>query len=1033
MNTSKTPSKKLQTPIQSNTSIKVSEKTQMKSQAKSIEELYKMKSPEQHVLDVPDTYIGGIKEDMTDMWVFDEESQRIAIKNIAYNPGLYKIFDEVLVNAFDHTIRDKTTKTIAVNINQETGEISCYNDGKESIPVEIHKETKVYVPEMIFGMLRTSGNYDQLGKIVGGKNGYGSKLANLFSTYFFVEILDAIRHLKYQQVFTNNMKRKEPKITESLEDQSYVLIKFIPDFARFGCIGWTDGMVSLLKKRVYDIATNSHAKVQVSLNDNVINLTKFEDYCQLYYEDDDISKFIYEEYDNRKLEPVARWRVGAMFDPTNGYRHISYVNGICTYQGGKHVDHVVNQIVEAIADHIRKSNKNIVVKNSQIKDNLTFFISSVIEDPSFQSQTKDYLNTPIKNFGSRYEVSEKFIKDLCKTGVIDEVVNFAKLKAMAELKKMDGKKVNNLRGLEKLTDAHWAGTIKSKQCRLILTEGDSAKTFALEGCEIIGKEKFGVFPLRGKLLNVREATAKQLVENEEIKSIIKILGLKTNKKYNDVNELRYGGIIILTDQDLDGSHIKGLIMNFVHFFWPSLMKIDGFIQSMATPILKAFKNSDIKKKDPQIFYTLKDYDDWKTTIGSGIKNWNVKYYKGLGTSDKNEARRAFTDFDQKVITYIWDLKDHPLIEMEEEDQEEFDESDTQEPVSEKSASTKSKSAAEDTTDSDKVDKKSQSYNAITLAFAKTRTNDRKRWLEKYNPDKILDTKAQQVPYIDFVNLDLIHFSNYDNIRSIPSICDGHKPSQRKIMYGAFKRKLWKEELKVAQFGGYVAEHSAYHHGEVSIQSTIIGMAHDFVGTNNINLLVPAGCFGSRRLGGKDAASPRYIYTKLTSVTREIYREEDEATYTYVDDDGTKVEPIHYAPIIPMILVNGSKGIGTGFSTTIPCYKPLDLLMNIRNLLKGKAITKLVPWYNNFNGKIIKTDTYTYDCIGVYNIINSNSLIITEIPIEVWIESYFNFLESMVLEDPKKPEADKILSNVINNSGSNKVNITVQFLPEFSRL
>ena len=280
----------------------------------------------------------------------------------------------------------------------------------------------------------------------------------------------------------------------------------------------------------------------------------------------------------------------------------------------------------------------------------------------------------VASFGSRCDISELFIKNLAKTGIVDEVVNFAKLKEMAELKKTDGKKVNTLKGIDKLDDAIWAGKRKAKYCKLILTEGDSAKNFAVAGIEVVGNERYGIFPLKGKLLNVRDATPKQLLHNEEIKHIKQILGLKQGKKYTDVNQLRYGGIIILTDQDVDGSHIKGLLMNFIHFFWPSLLRIDGFIQSMATPIIKTWKITDTKRKNPTIFYSISEFQEWRKKIGQGSlkkKGWKLKYYKGLGTSDDDEAKESFKDFDKRLITYRWnhDESETKLIEAEKEDDE----------------------------------------------------------------------------------------------------------------------------------------------------------------------------------------------------------------------------------------------------------------------------------------------------------------------------------------------------------------------------
>ena len=190
---------------------------------------------------------------------------------------------------------------------------------------------------------------------------------------------------------------------------------------------------------------------------------------------------------------------------------------------------------------------------------------------------------------------------------------------------------------------------------------------------------------------------------------------------------------------------------------------------------------------------------------------------------------------------------------------------------------------------------------------------------KDNEPPILDTNSNKVSHKDFINKEMIHFSIYDCERSIPNLMDGLKTSLRKILYSSFKKNLT-TEIKVAQFSGYVSEQSGYHHGEASLNGAIVGMAQDYVGSNNINLLLPNGQFGTRLQGGKDSASERYIFTQLNQITRYIYRKEDDPVLEYLEDDGDPVEPRYYVPIVPMVLVNGGKGIGTGFSTDILSYK-----------------------------------------------------------------------------------------------------------------
>ena len=988
----------------------------------TVEEQYTKLTQHEHVLKRPGMYIGSTSIDKVKMYVYDDKVDGIIQKDIQVVLGFYKIFDEILVNAADHTVRDKKCNVISVNIDQKTGIIQVKNNGS-SVPIEFHKDEKMYVPEMIFGTLLTSGNYnDDEERIVGGCNGIGSKVSNIYSSWFDVEIQDTVRHKKYYQRFKKNMFEKDEAVIGDLpktEKESFTKITFLPDYKKFGLEGLTDDHMMLFKRRVYDVAGTTNSNVKIYYNDEYIDVKNFEDYIKLFYSDidDDELKLVYQEFNQR-------WSIGVVYDPTNEFRHMTFVNNISTYDGGTHLNYIVHQIVDKVSSFItsQPKYKSLKIRPAQIKDNITVFVNTMIENPVFGSQTKDALKTKASDFKVKCEIPDDFIKKICKSGLLDEIVQIAQIKQLAELEKTDGKKVTNLKKLVKLEDARYAGSKQAYKCTLILTEGDSAKSFAISGLEVIGRDYFGVFPLKGKLLNVREATANQLLNNEEIKNLKQILGLKQNKVYKDTKELRYGHILILTDSDADGSHIKGLVMNFIHTFWPSLAKQNGFIQSIATPIIKICKKGDQKKTSLQTFYTMTEYKKWCEQIGD-TKGYDIKYYKGLGTSTDKEAKESFIDYEKKIINYIWNKEDNIIKE----------EQITQKVIKNKKIEELEDAKDTDTSDTTSVntdlnDKNEPSYQAITLAFAKNRANDRKDWLKEYDPEKIIENSTKSVTFNDFVELDLKHFSNSDNIRSIPDISDGLKPSQRKILYGAFKRKLERDEIKVAQLSGYISEHTGYHHGEASLQGAIINMAQDYVGSNNINVFKPNGNFGSRRLGGEDAASPRYIFTQLNKVTKLIYNDKDEPILDYQLEEGDVVEPKIYYPIIPMVLVNGTKGIGTGYSTSIPQYNPIDLIRNIKSYLNGSKIdelTELIPWYRGFTGKIEKkpknkpSDKEAYNIFGVATVINENTVRIKELPIGVWTENYLQFLET-------QREDGTFIVDYVNNSSNHKVDIEVNF-------
>jgi DNA topoisomerase-2 len=260
--------------------------------------------------------------------------------------------------------------------------------------------------------------------------------------------------------------------------------------------------------------------------------------------------------------------------------------------------------------------------------------------------------------------------------------------------------------------------------------------------------------------------------------------------------------------------------------------------------------------------------------------------------------------------------------------------------------------------------------------------------------------------------------------------DGLKISLRKILYSAFKRNLV-SEIKVAQFSGYVSEHSGYHHGEASLNGAIVCMAQNYVGSNNINLLEPKGQYGGRLAGGKDHASERYIFTHLCKITRFIYPQQDDAILKYLDDDGMLVEPVYYAPIIPMVLVNGSKGIGTGFSTEILCYNPVDIISYLKNKLQNNIdnietdIPDFVPYYEGFNGTIQKIADKKYLVKGKYTKIGPDKIHITELPVGTWNDDFKEYLES--LTDGNTDKTGKKIAPIVKDYDDMSKDTNVDFI------
>jgi DNA topoisomerase-2 len=956
---------------------------------KTIEETYKDKELEEHILSDPDTYAGSIEPQEEEVWCVSEESGNMYKTRIKFIECFYKLFDEILVNSIDQHKRIaarleadpncglKPVKRIAVNVDETNGVISVENDG-EGLDVAIHPKFGLYVPEVVFGSLLTSINYDNTEeRTVGGKNGYGAKITNIFSKEFTVETVDWRRKLHYAQTFRNNMKVVEKPVITTYTKVPFTRITYKPDFARFNVRtpaemeDW-----KMIRKRVYDASACTDKSVQVVLDGKKIAVKEFEDYINLYIGHKTETKRVYSKVNDR-------WEVSVCLSNDGDFEQVSFVNGICTDRGGRHVNHIIDNLAKKIAVHItEKDKKKIDIKPAFIKQNLFVFVQSTIVNPKFDTQTKRKLVSNVESFGSRCELDDDFVSKVVKLGILERATKLAEFKAKQGLdKKTDGNARARKVYHPKLVEGACAGPNRPKGTitTIVFTEGDSAAGFMGKGLKGIPDSQhkyWSYFPLRGKLLNIRTATMKQLEANEEIMMIKKIIGLKDGETYTDTKQLRYDRVMILTDADKDGFHIKGLIMNFFSHKWPSLLKLKGFICDVSTPINKAIKvdarNNPVQSLE---FYSEREYHDWaKATNTTG---WNIKYYKGLGTYSPAEAKALCANM--RLSNYTW----------------------TDGKIEYKSQT------------------KDETAHQFELVFAKKFEDERKEWLNdghEPNPFAITQGSNGTISYLGFLNNHQKLFSQADNVRSIPSIMDGLKPSQRKVLFCAMKRNLVKD-IKVSQFSGYISEHGAYHHGEAALEGTIVNMAQDYVGHSNYNLLFPSGNFGSRMGGGpelkkgEDAAASRYIFTYMNHGTKILFNPVDTPLLEQQEDEGLQIEPKFFAPVLPTVLINGATGIGTGYSTTVQCYNPIDIIENIRRYLKGEPLQPMIPWYRGYNGKIIQLGSNTdnrFITVGKWTRTDKNTIRVTELPVGTNMcksyKGYIQFLNTLLDQDSSKKAA-----------------------------
>jgi len=824
---------------------------------------YELLSQEEQILLRPDTVIGSMLEKSAMLWVpIDGKFQK---KLIRWTPGFIKLFDEILTNASDHAQREVGVKEIKINVSigDKIWKMDVWNDG-EGIPIVKNDKHNLWIPDMVLGRLNSGSNYDDTKLRWGaGRNGVGSGAVSIFSKKFVIDCADGKKSF-YSENLDNSKIRTEPLIKSS--KKSYTRIYWEPDVDRFE-INHPYEVLLLIERRIWDVAA-FNPNIKIWFNGALIPINNFKDWANSF----DKFNILWED---------EHHQLGLSL--SDEYSQDSIVNGNTTWSGGTHVDGFINQIIKRILED-KKAEKR--VKPNQLKNIFHIHLISKVINPQFDTQSKETLYSKI----SIPQIDKSFFKKLYNSEInesIDDIINDVDKKLLLSLnKKAAGK---NLK-IDKLVDAHKAGTKDSEKCYLAISEGDSSKGIVLTGINEIGRDYWGVFPIKGRSLNVRNVDNDKISKNEEIKNIIKILGLVPGKKYKSLSELRYGKIVFFTDADHFGISIKGLLLNLFHLMWSELLEL-GFCYEFITPIVKAKKGNKVKDFYDIGQMKLEDLSDWKT-----------KYYKGLGTITALEIKEMFKNIDKHLIRFNYD----------------------------------------ELRDSNKID----------MVFNKKRADDRKNWMLSTLPDIL--SKSGSIDIDKFIDNEFIHFSNYDNTISIPDLMDGFKPSQRKAVWVALERNL-KDEVKVAQFGASVAEKTHYNHGENNMFETIIKMAQNHNCSNWINLFEPVGNFGNRV--NPDAwASPRYIYTHLSKWSDLIFKREDLEILDDNYEEGFKIEPKFLLPIIPLILVNGISGIGTGWSTNIPNFDPVNIIDYIRKKLGDSVRSSVIkPNWRGWNGKLELSD------------------------------------------------------------------------------
>lgn len=868
-----------------------------------------------HIYQIPDTYIGGdIKAERQER-LFDLKMNKFVEEEISLPVGVERLFVEVVSNAGDNAYRSASQNinpgTIKITMDDEW--ISVRNGGIP-ILIEMHPTENVYNPELIFGNLLTSSAYvEDKYRTTSSRNGLGIKLVNIFSKNFMIEIGDSVNKKLYKQAWHNNMLEREEAIIKPYTGKSYVEVKYKLDFIRFGYEKYPEEAFKLYARHAADISFT--CKVPVLFNENKLHVQDIKDYAKLYFGHDLPNHFVYYRWEEG-VETVKKGRIEKsvnklaipeieliVLDGCDNALTVAFVNGMWTKGGGEHLSSCYTSVSKSLLALVNdsqnkkggKSTKNqIKLTIGDVRRHLSIITSFRIRGPKFDSQSKNVLVGP-KASEFKLKIPEDLLNNVKKWDIVDRLHQEVVVRQERLASKTDGRKGGRIKLLRGV-NANLAGTSESHKCVMCCVEGNSAFEYVSSLRAALGEyghNYYGCIPIKGKSLNVRNCGFEKIYDNAEILELKKALGIKEKVDYmidQNFRELNYGSLMIVSDQDPDGIHITGLIINIIDFLYPSLLK-RGYVKSLRTPLIRAFKGTK-----PLSFYTQNQYDQWYSTSPKG---YEIVYCKGLASSTEKDVKEDVKDM--KIVQYIYD----------------------------ELAPTK-----------------------IDLVFNKKFADNRKEWIMKYwIPDyevgELLNEKISE-----FIDHEFSKFSVVNVKRSIPSLLDGFKISQRKIIWGAMNwwGKKDKSLEKLDSLACHISSYTHYHHGPKSLEGALVNMAQDYVGANNMPLFVPHGMFGSRLNSGISGAS-RYLKTKPDWMWPYIFIDDDKFLYEQIEEEGYKDEPKTFFPIVPLQLINSAKGIATGWSTETPMCHPLDIINWLLCRIYNKPLPTIIPWFKGFKGTV----------------------------------------------------------------------------------
>ena len=879
----------------------------------------------------------------------NKEKEEIVVvrRRAVVSPAFVRLGIELVVNALDNAYRSASQRQIRVDVERKTGVVRVSNDGG-ALPIQPFEDSasskKRWTVSVAFSEFLSSSNYDDSKERQGiaGKNGVGAKGCNVFSKRFDVEVVNPPLSLK--QTWRNNMSEEgEAVVKKAGGTKCRTTVKWLPDYERLGMPhvekeGLREEEAAAMEALAYGASLCAPKEVGVWLNGEKLKLRTAEQLVKamggvgvatdsvLVDGKERFSIAVAAKPERTEKEKTADGGAGAGGAGAGGAGaggagaggagaggegcEVGWLNGTPCSEGTL-MRWATQKVADAVIGIAKKRNDDVgAIRPASLKAEMILVAVASVPNPRFTSQQKTELSTPVKDFGFSWSPSPKFLDKLKKSELVERAREMGSSASKKQLAKVS-------RSRCEVPKHRPAENLRSGKASLLVTEGDSALNFAVAGLGALGVEgrkNFGIFPIRGKLLNCRNASTSKLSQNEEVKHLLQILGLEVGKTYSpsDAKKLPYRRLVILSDQDPDGSHIRGLLLNFLRSLSPSLMEaFPDFAACFATPLLRVSGLEERKSPTSIDFYTESEFREWKRKREeAGQKCGTTKYFKGLGALSNALAKTLFAKMAERTVTLRFTGK--------------------------------------------------ECDDRLSLFFDDKRAAGRKEFLETFDPESAFDFSVPSASISEWAEKDLASFMLYNNSRAFPNVLDGLKTSQRKVLAACFKLKITKEvarksDLKVFQLVGRIAAEMGYHHGDASLTGCVTGMAAEYVGANNVALLWPDGQFGTNY--SHSASSSRYISAFLEPISRCLFPEADDDALVKVSDSGKEVEPRFYVPLLPLVLINGAEGIGSGWSTFLHQHCPHSVLKHVLAYLEHRfengpppsSVAPLLPWYRGYRG------------------------------------------------------------------------------------